>query len=130
MIHLWKSGYPHLLHSEILHISQMAGRISRNKSPRRMYSEIRQVNESYILFENQYDLVECTYDEEGTKLYHWLRRKMQITENKKEVNDQMKSLTEYAGLLSGRWTRWFLAIVSVVCSAISILQFLGITFAK
>lgn len=109
--------------TEILHVSQRAGRISRNKSTHKMRDEIQRVNEEYTLFCNQYDLVECTYDEDGEKLYSILREKMFINRNKQDVGEQVNALKQYAELISGKWNTVWLAFVSVVCSICSLVEF-------
>lgn len=61
--------------TEILHISHMAGRISRKKSALVMKQECIRVNKEYVLFYNQYDFIECTYDKMGETLYKDIRKK-------------------------------------------------------
>ena len=75
-----------------------------------MRDEIQRLNEEYTLFCNQYDLIECTYDEDGERVYSLLRDKLNINRNKKEVAGQVDSFKKYAELISGKWNTFWLAI--------------------
>ena len=109
--------------TEILHISHMAGRISRKANLFLVKGDIEKVNKEYVLFYNQYDLIECTYDEMGEKLYKKIRENMNINQGNIEVREQMKTLHEYAVLLTGKRTNFWLTLVSIVCSALAIIEF-------
>lgn len=109
---------------EILHISQMASRISRKKNIFRMRNEIEKVNREYVLFYNQYDMVQCTYCTDGQRLYNNLREEMLITRDNSDVREQMKALHEYAMLVSGKVTNFLLTFLSIAASVASVLSFL------
>lgn len=109
--------------TEILHISHMAGRISRKSNVGMVKGDIEYVNREYVLFYNQYDLIECTYDEMGEKLYKKIRDNMNINQENIEVREQMQTLHEYAVLLTGKRTNFWLTLVSIICSALAIIEF-------
>lgn len=108
---------------EILHISQMAGKISRKRNMFLMRSHITKVNKEYVLFYNQYDLVECTYHTLGEKLYRKIRETMSIERDNANVREQMSALHEYAMLVTGRMTNLWLTILSVVGTIVGIIEF-------
>ena len=101
----------------------MAGRISRKSNVGMVKGDIEYVNREYVLFYNQYDLIECTYDEMGEKLYKKIRDNMNINQENIEVREQMQTLHEYAVLLTGKRTNFWLTLVSIICSALAIIEF-------
>ena len=108
---------------EILHISQMAGKISRRRNMFFMRSHITKVNKEYVLFYNQYDLVECTYHTVGEALYRKIRDTMAIERDNANVRAQMSALHEYAVLVTGRMTNLWLTILSVAGTILGIIEF-------
>ena len=109
--------------TEILHISHMAGRISRKKSARVMKKRCIKVNEEYVLFYNQYDLVECTYAKMGEDLYKNIRNNMNIDKGNEDVREQMRTLHEHAMLKTGEFTSRLLLFISIVSVIIALFEF-------
>lgn len=111
--------------TEVVHMSYRTGEASRKKQIFFMKGNIEAANREYVLFYNQYDMVECTYDADGSAIYNRLRKELLIDRGCADIREQMNALREYATLVSGRMTNILLTILSIIGFVLSVIEFVA-----
>ncbi len=80
---------------QLLKMSELANHISREKNKGKRLKMISGLLEDYVMFKNQYEFIECTYDYKGQEDYENLIRLLNINDEREHLELQVNLMQEY-----------------------------------
>ncbi len=80
---------------QLLKMSELASGISRERNKRERLKMISGLLEDYVMFKNQYEFIECTYDYKGQEDYEKLLRLLNINDEREHLELQVNLMQEY-----------------------------------
>lgn len=115
--------------NEILKVSEMNKEIARLNKFGKIRGRVDSIMSEYIKFQNRYDCIECTYNEEGQRNYELIRAAMSIQSDYEKLGKQMESLQSLANVKLEKTQNWILFAIAILEIIIAIVEYMQSFFA-